>query len=218
MTRPIYFRLLLAFLVPLLFSCDPHEEPAKALPPFDLVSANGPMTFHLVTGATNQVISTSLLEQEYNVGGGTLQINGVGSMTIAVKDINQFFCNGCTIKNDGELVADTLNMTVHGGTVKLSDVTITGWLGINSVNLGSHKFSGSAGFFYVTTTNLSAIEAYDLVTDSVYVNSNSISEAKVNARQVVNVFINSIGSVRYKGNPPIVRLTKTGSGNLIKAD
>ncbi len=56
-----------------------------------------------------------MMDQEYNVGGHTLQINGIGSMTIAVKDINQFFCNGCTIENDGELVADTLNMTVHGG-------------------------------------------------------------------------------------------------------
>lgn len=216
MTRPIYFRLLLGFLVFMLFSCDPHEEPAKALPPFDLISANGPVKFKLVSGATNQVISTSMVDQEYNVGGHTLQINGIGSMTIAVKDINQFFCNGCTIENDGELVADTLNMTVHGGHVDLNDLTITGWLGINSQNLGNHEFSGTANFFYVTTTNLSAIDAFSLVTDSVYVNSSSISDAKVNARQVVNVFINSMGSVRYRGNPPVVRLTRTGSGNLIK--
>ncbi len=50
----------------------------------------------------------------------------------------------------------------------LNDLTITGWLGINSQNLGNHEFSGTANFFYVTTTNLSAIDAFSLVTDSVH--------------------------------------------------
>jgi len=204
--------------VAVLFACDPHEDPAKPLPPFGNVWCNGPMSFKLVTGAANGVVSTSLLDQQYNVSGGTLSINGSGAMTLAVKDINSFWCNGCTIENDGALYADTLNMTVHGGHVDLNDLTISGWLGITSENLGSHEFTGTTNFFYVVTTNLSAIDAFQLVADSVYVDSNSISNAEVTATQVVNVFIRSLGSVKYKGNPPVVRLTKTGSGSLIKAD
>lgn len=216
--QPASLRLLSVLFAFVLFSCDNEEDPAKPLPPFGSISANGPVTFNLVTGVTNQVMSTSLQSQQYFVSGGTLQINGTGSMTIAVKDINQFFCNGCTIENDGVLAADTLNMTVHGGHVDLNDLIITGWLGINSINLGNHEFTGTAHFFHVTTSNLSSIDAFQLMTDSVHVNSTSISDAEVTATQVVNVFINSSGNVKYKGNPPIVRLTKTGIGQLIKAD
>ena len=67
-------RFLPVFLAGMLFSCE-KEQPAKALPHFDLISANGTTKFKLVTGATNRVVSTTLLEQQYNVSGGTLQIN-----------------------------------------------------------------------------------------------------------------------------------------------
>ena len=64
--------------------------------------------------------------------------------------------------------------------------------------------------------NATSVEAFDLVTDSTYVNSTNIFETDVNATQVINVFINSIGDVNYKGNPHVVRLTATGSGKLKK--
>ena len=78
------------------------------------------------------------------------------------------------------------------------------------------QFSGTAAFFNVANVNATSVEAFDLVTDSTYVNSTNIFETDVNATQVINVFINSIGDVYYKGNPPIVRLTATGSGKLKK--
>jgi hypothetical protein len=89
-------------------------------------------------------------------------------------------------------------------------------LGLNALNLGTYKFSGFASFFNFSTVNLATVEAYDLVTDSTYVNTTSIGNAEVHATQVLNVFINSIGGVNYKGDPPIVRATITGSGRLVK--
>ena len=60
------------------------------------------------------------------------------------------------------------------------------------------------------------LKPYDLVTDSTYVNSYAAIATEVNATKVVNVFINSAGDINYKGNPPIVRATITGTGRLVK--
>jgi hypothetical protein len=200
-----------------LSGCEIEETPAKRLPSFDYIQSNGSVKFKLVTGVDNRVISTNIGESMYNVSGNTLTVNAAGgSMTVAVKDLNMLWCNACSVENTEPLVADTLNMSVHAGSVDLQDIHITGYLGLNAQNLGTYKFSGYSHFFTVSSINLVSIEAFNLVTDSTYVNSTSVVDTEVHATQVVNVFINSSGSVRYRGNPPIVRLTKTGSGRLIK--
>lgn len=201
----------------LLTGCgDPKEFPAKPLPPFNRIQSNGFVTFNLVTGAENTVISTSMPESMYNAGGGVLMVNGGGRMTIAIRDIKMLGCNACSVENDGPLVADTLNMYLHAGSVDLKDIQINGYLGLNAVNTGTYKFSGTAGFFNVSNINATIVKAFNLVTDSTYVNSSNILDTEVHATEVVNVFINSMGSVLYKGNPPIVRLTATGTGKLVR--
>ncbi len=206
--------LLLASIV-FLAGCE-EENPAKPLGPFNRIQANGTITFKLVTGADNRVISTSLMESMYNTGGGTLSINGSGSMTIAIKDIKMLSCNACSVENPEPLVADTLNMSIHGGSATLEGIQINGYLGLSALNTGTYEFSGYSHFFNVSSVNLVGIEAFNLITDSTYVNSTAVSDTKVHATKCVNVFINSIGNVRYRGNPPIVRLSRTGSGELIK--
>lgn len=195
---------------------DPKEFPAKALPPFNRIQSNGFVTFNLITGAENRVISTSMPESMYNAGGGVLTVNGGGRMTIAIRDIKMLGCNACSVENDGPLVADTLNMYMHAGSVDLKDIRINGYLGLNAVNTGTYKFSGSAVFFNVSNINSTLVKAFNLVTDSTYVNSTNILDTEVHATQVVNVFINSLGSVLYKGDPPVVRLTASGSGKLVR--
>ncbi|MBT1695930.1 DUF2807 domain-containing protein [Fulvivirgaceae bacterium PWU4] len=213
----IFSLALIAATAFLLIGCgDPKEFPPKALPPFNKISSNGLVTFNLVAGAENMVISTSIPESMYSAGGGQLNINGIGRMTIAVRDIKILSCNGCSVENDGPLVADTLNMYVHGGSVDLKDIQINGYLGLNAANSGTYKFSGTSNFFYVSNSNAAIVKAYGLVTDSTYVNSSAVFDTEVHATKVVNVFINSMGSVLYKGNPPIVRLTATGTGKLIR--
>lgn len=199
------------------FSCeDPEEHPAKEVGRFYNIQSNGMVKYKLVTGAENKVISTTMDNNSYYASSGTLHVNGVGNMTIAVRNIYQLWCNGCDVVNPEPLVADTLNMYVHGGSVKLKDIYITGYLGLMGMNLGQHEFSGWASFFNVSTVNLVSVEAFDLVTDSTYVSSTSAINTEVHATKVVNVFIHNAGNVYYKGNPPIVRLTRNGSGLLIK--
>ncbi|HTJ48234.1 MAG TPA: hypothetical protein VL443_02190, partial [Cyclobacteriaceae bacterium] len=67
--------LLLSFLIK---SCKVEESPAKELGPFKTISSNGMVTFKLVQGVTNKVISTSIADASYNVGGGQLSVNAAG--------------------------------------------------------------------------------------------------------------------------------------------
>jgi hypothetical protein len=215
--KQILTTVVLASLSLLLIRCDIEETPAKKLGSFNRIQSNGMVTFNLVTGAENAVISTSIMESMYSVSGGTLIVNAAGgSMTVAIRDLKMLSCNACSIGCPEPLIADTLNMYVHAGSVDLGDIQINGFLGLNAVNTGKYKFTGRASFFQVSSSNLATIKAFDLVTDSTDVNSSSISEVEVNTTKVVNVFINSMGDVLYRGNPPIVRLSKSGTGRLIK--
>src|SRR5688572_27865922 len=90
----LFFLLLLT-----ICSCTEDEMPAKELDPFKTINANGGVTFTLVQGASNRVISTSLNEASYNVNNETLSINATGgSMTIAVYDLDLLSCNACAVK------------------------------------------------------------------------------------------------------------------------
>ncbi|HEY9049509.1 MAG TPA: DUF2807 domain-containing protein [Ohtaekwangia sp.] len=196
-------------------SCNLEESPAKALGPFNHISSNGGVTFNFIQGVDNKVISTSMSDSYYNVSNGQLSINSPGgSMTIAVRNID-LWCNACSVENSGTLVMDTLIMYLHAGSVKFNDVHI-GALGINAVNTGSYKLSGSANYLNLTLTNAVSFKGYDFITDSTYINSQNAFDAEVNATKVLNAFIYSMGNVNYKGNPPVVRVTSTGSGKAVK--
>lgn len=214
----IKLQLCLASMLFVLASCDVEEQPAKALPAFRTISSNGGVKFRLVEGAENQVISTTLDDASYGVSSGTLSVNAAGgSMTIAVKNLYLLWCNACSVEGDG-LVADTLNFSIHAGSAELFNIHVNNYLGLTALNTGRYKFSGYASFFNFSAVNMASIEAYNLQTDSTYVNTTSIADAEVNATQVLNVFINSIGNVNYKGNPPVVRATITGMGKLVKKE
>jgi hypothetical protein len=213
-------RLLLLFLLVsvTLMSCEIEEQPAKALPPFRTITSNGSVTYKLVDAVENTVISTSLDESGYNVTNGSLSVNAVGgTMTVGVRNLRSLWCNSCSVESNG-LVTDTLIFSIHAGSMKLYNVQVNHYLGLNAVNTGRYRLSGHASFFNFSTVNLATVEAYNLVTDSTYVNTTSIGYAEVNATHVLNVFINSIGGVYYKGNPPVVRATITGIGGLVKKD
>ncbi|MBL0740431.1 GIN domain-containing protein [Chryseolinea lacunae] len=201
----------------LLVCCEPREYPAKVLPAFSAIQSNGYVTFNLVSGAENRVISTSLADAMYSVSNGVLVVNATGGkMTMSVNSLTRLNCNACSVENDAPLVADTLSMVIHAGSVNLQNITIHGYLGLTAQNTGTYKFSGTVPFFQVSNVNATSVKAFDLLADSVYVSSMNALPTEVNASKVVNVFIMSSGDVYYKGNPDIIRLTNTGSGKLVK--
>lgn len=207
---------LLGILFLSLFSCDVEETPAKQLGPFNKISSNGPVTFTFVQGAENKVLTTSMMDNYYSVSNGQLNINGMGSMTIAIKNLYLLWCNSCSVENNGPLVVDTLNFYMHGGSMKFSDIHVNNILQINAINTGTYKLSGTAAFVNLSTINLVSYEAYNLITDSTYINTTSILDAELHTTHVVNAFINSMGSVNFKGNPPIVRASISGQGKMVR--
>lgn len=212
-------RSSLALVICVLFAqCeDPEEFPVPDFGPIYSISANGGVTFNLVSGAENKIISTSMDHSGYSVSGGHLSINAAGgSMTIAIRSMKSLGCNACTVKASG-LVADTLNMYIHAGRADLRDIVLSGYLGLRAENIGTYEFSGTVPFFNVYQMNNANVEAFNLVTDSTYVDSYAaLASTEIHATKVVNAFIRSVGNVYYKGNPPIVRVSASGLGKLIK--
>jgi hypothetical protein len=158
-----------------------------------------------------------MAQSGYSVSGGHLSINAAGgSMTIAIRSMKSLWCNACTVKASG-LVADTLNMYIHAGKADLRDINLSGYLGLRAENIGTYEFSGTVPFFNVYQMNNANVEAFNLVTDSTYVDSYAaLGSTEIHATKVVNAFIRSVGNVYYKGNPPIVRVSASGMGKLIK--
>ena len=111
---------------------------------------------------------------------------------------------------------DTLNLYVHAGSVTLNDLQINKILQLNALNTGTYKLSGTATFLNLSIVNATLFKGYGLITDSTYINTTNAFDAEVYATQVLNAFISSSGNVNYKGNPPIVRVTATGSGKAVK--
>lgn len=201
-----------------LYSCgDPEEHPTSGTGGIRLISANGLVTFRLVQGAGHsRAISTSMMDNMYSYGNGVLTVNGIGTMTIAVGGYTFINCNACEIKTVEPILTDTLAMSIHAGSARIYDVTVSRYLQVNAQNTGTYRFSGTVPFFNATCVNLASVEAYNLLTDSTYVNTTCAVDTEVNATQVVNVFINSSGNVNFKGNPPILRRSGVGTGKLVR--
>ncbi|MDJ1497193.1 DUF2807 domain-containing protein [Cytophagaceae bacterium DM2B3-1] len=207
------FLLVLVFAG--LISCEVEEVPPKPLGSFTTITSNGFVTFNLVGGPVNKVISTSMSDAYYNVSNGNLFINGMGTITIAVRNLYLLSCNSCSVKSAESFTADTLNFSIHAGSLKLKDVIVTRYLGLNAINTGTYEISGRTPFLNLGLTNMVTFKGYSLITDSTYVNSTNVVDCEVYTKQVINAFVNSIGNVNYKGRPPIVRASYTGTGRLV---
>lgn len=207
--------IILGFVACGLSGCDSEEFAPKALPPFSNIQSNGAVTFKLVNGPDNRVVSTSMAENYYSVSGNTLTVNGGGTMTVAVRDLDLLWCNACEVNTGEPLVVDTLNLYIHGGRATLRDLQVTNLVNLTAMNTGTYKLSGTAGFFSVTTVNTASIQSFGLVTDSTYVYTTSIADVEVTTTQVLQASISSIGDVIYRGNPPVVRVSGIGSGKAI---
>ena len=139
-------------------------------------------------------------------------------MTVAVKNMGLLWCNGCTVGTKDRLVADTINMYIHAGDAELHDIHVNGRLSLQADNMGTYRFSGYANDFHTRTTNLATVEAFELVTDSTHVFTQSIANTLVHATKVLEATIGGNGGVIYKGNPPVIRSYGPGSGRLQKSD
>lgn len=84
----------------------------------------------------------------------------------------------------------------------------------NLSGVGDLTLSGSARRHDLTHEAVGAVHAFDFVTDTCTILSNSVGDIEVNVRDYLNATINNIGNVYYQGFPAI-DTSGTGPGLLI---
>ena len=75
---------------------------------------------------------------------------------------------------------------------------------------------GNCGLAFVYSASFGLINMFDLESTFVFINNRSSNDVYVRATNQLGVTIENVGNVYYAGNPPIVNLNRTGSGELIK--
>jgi Putative auto-transporter adhesin, head GIN domain len=106
--------------------------------------------------------------------------------------------------------AGPVNLTLNS---KVIDADIShGW--------GDYTFHGTTETARISARSNGFCDVYDLtITDSVYVASDTSGHLRVRAEGIpLYGYIKSGGDIFYKGNPSVINVTRTGSGELIKAD
>ena len=84
-------------------------------------------------------------------------------------------------------------------------------------SVGTIDLSGTATRHYAAISSVGPIEAFDLVTDTSIVATNSVGNAYVTANDFLRATINSTGSIYYRGYPEI-QLYDNSTGQLINAN
>jgi len=104
--------------------------------------------------------------------------------------------------------AGTIALTVH--TYKINTNLHYGTADIVTSGISVLNFDYLAGY--------GKIDNSALLSKQVYLENKSSNNIYVNARLTLEATINNIGNVYYKGNPPNILVTGTGSGKLIKIE
>ncbi|MDH4471884.1 MAG: DUF2807 domain-containing protein [Fluviicola sp.] len=125
------------------------------------------------------------------------------------------------LKSEGTLNIDYFTLMVRDGAgpvdltlnSKVIDADIShGW--------GDYTFHGTTEQARISARSNGYCDVYDLtITDSVYVASDTPGHVKLRADGIpLHGYIKSSGNIYYKGNPSVVNIVRSGSGELIKAD
>ena len=200
----------------IILSCEkPAEEPAKVVGYFKNISLSKNTDITLVQGATNSVLSTTLDDAEYSVSDETLYISGLGTITIAVSDLEQINMTSGKLLNTGTVVLPHLYLSMTNGSSNLTNFHISGTFEGHFTSTGNYKFSGSAGYCHLATINAAVFNSPDFVCDSLtYIGSLSNVDSKVHVTQKL-IFILGIGNLYYNGYPTVIDTNYTGPGQLI---
>ena len=215
---PMFLKFTSLFLACLCFisSCKREEDSPKALGNFKQIHCNGGVNIKFIQGATNEVISTTLADSEYNTGSYTLNINASGGqITIAVNDLDLVWLNGSHITTEGTLNLQDLRFYTNASDVTMNDIHVADTIYGDFNNTGTIHFSGSTPFLHLNLINTARLEAFDLLADSVDIYQGATVDAQIYASLLLRGGIASSGDVYYKGNPAVLDTASMGSGIFI---
>ncbi|MES2557415.1 MAG: DUF2807 domain-containing protein [Bacteroidota bacterium] len=205
---------------------------------FDRLKLNPHLSYLLIQDSTDKVVikggKNVVNLVEYNVTNELLEIsnkNKCAFLRNAKREllveihftniINIHYEGSEYLRSEGILNLDYFTIMVRDGAgpvdltlnSKVIDADIShGW--------GDYTFHGTTEVARISARSNGFCDVYDLtITDSVYVASETPGHIRVRAEGIpLYGYIKSSGDIFYKGNPSVINVIQTGSGELIKAD
>jgi hypothetical protein len=91
---------------------------------------------------------------------------------------------------------------------------ITNSLSVNSEMVGALFLAGNAKDLRITNKGLGAIEAFNLKTETLFLDTEGIGSAELFVTERLTIHSKGLGGVKYKGNPKQKRIQREGIGKI----
>lgn len=138
---------------------------------------------------------------------------------VSIKTINGISTtSGSSIKVDGALKTDKLNLHASSGGTFNGSVAVSGVLDVDQ-NSGSHiNISGSAGKLVVDGSSGSHFYGYGLTAEDCEAGTTSGAGVQVTVNKELSARASSGGQIHYKGNGFIRNVHTSSGGNVSKSN
>jgi hypothetical protein len=167
----------------------------------------------------------NVISQERTIEGFKgIKLDGVGNVNVHTGKNYKV-----VVTTDSDL-QDRVLITVNGnilgitqrsgsGSFNAKELTIDVYLPeLTSVSLnGAGNFTVNSGNASELTFSLSGagnIDAQNFQVQNIDITHSGAGNAKIWATNSLNATLSGVGNIRYKGNPPIINVNRTGVGNI----
>jgi hypothetical protein len=135
---------------------------------------------------------------------------------ITYKELTSIEANGaCKITGNSEIQTEKFTIDISGATdLKLK--LAAGQLDIVLTGAGNVDLSGYADKQNIEISGASSYDASGLTTNYTTIDLSGAGCAKINAVKEINGELSGVGSILYKGEPPVKNISVSGLGTLSK--
>lgn len=140
------------------------------------------------------------------------------NIALTYKQLSSIELSGAvSIRNELPIKADRFDLESSGaGSLKLAfDVQN---LECEFSGASSVKLSGKANTLDIDLSGAGSVNAYNLMANVVKSETSGAGSIRVNAQKEIYASVSGVGSIRYKGNPGVVRTNKSGFGSIRSAN
>ncbi|HMS63964.1 MAG TPA: head GIN domain-containing protein [Ignavibacteria bacterium] len=132
------------------------------------------------------------------------------------KDIKSLELNSVgNIKSQGQLKLSKLD--IENNSVGNIDLNLDcNTLEIENNSVGNTTLTGNVDNCIVELNSVGNLSAFDLVAQTLVIESNAVGNAEVNSVKEISISQNGMGNIVYKGDAVVKKLEKSGLGNVKK--
>lgn len=150
----------------------------------------------------------------------SLEISGSGDITVEsafqTDDMTVSISGSGNIKLPNGLTAKALKSEIGGsGDIQIGSSTVTD-LAASVFGSGNFTIKGTGEKAKLSVTGSGDIDAEDFTAKAVEAQTTGSGNITCHATESIDAQITGSGDIRYSGNPPAVKASETGSGNVSK--